>query len=97
MTSGRTRGGTDPERVRSGRRMAVDIEAPRDRTVCFTVSDDERDAIDQVAAMLRRTRSSVLTRIVIGFVEDALEGGEPERLLELHREVSQTIQSTRRS
>lgn len=85
----------DPDRVRSGRRMAVDIDAPRDRTVCFTVSDGERDSVDQIAAMLRRTRSSILTRIVLGFVEDTLEGKGLERLEELQGEIRQVMKGGR--
>lgn len=74
------------DRIRSGRRLAVDIDAPRDRTVCFTVSENERQAIDALAACLGRTRSSVLTKIVTAFVADWDEGDEPERILGLFRE-----------
>lgn len=74
------------DRIRSGRRLAVDIDAPRDRTVCFMVSEDERLAIDALAACLSRTRSSVLTRIVTAFVADWKDGDEPERMLGLFRE-----------
>ena len=80
-----------PEGIRSGRRFAVDIDAPRDRTVCFTVSEDERQAIDALALCLSRTRSSVLTRIVTAFVADALEGEEPGRLLELFGECRKAV------
>ena len=61
-------------RVRSGRRLAVDIESPRDQTVCFTVSKEEKEAIDALAAKVGRTRSSILARMVVAFVED--EEGE---------------------
>ena len=71
------------DRIRSGRRLAVDIDAPRDRTVCFTVSEDERVAVDVLAASLSRTRSSVLTKIVTAFVADWNDGDEPERILSL--------------
>lgn len=74
------------DRVRSGRRFAVDIDAPRDRTVCFTVSENERQAIDGLAASQSRTRSSILTKIVTAFVEDWEAGAEPERVLELFRD-----------
>lgn len=74
------------DRVRSGRRLAVDIDAPRDRTVCFMVSEDERKAIDQLAACLSRTRSAVLTKIVNAFIADWNEGDEPERSLALFQE-----------
>lgn len=74
------------DRIRSGRRLAVDIDAPRDRTVCFMVSEDERQAIDELAACLSRTRSAVLTKIVNAFVDDWNDGDNPERLLALFQE-----------
>lgn len=73
-------------RIRSGRRLAVDIDAPRDRTVCLMVSEDERQSIDELSACLSRTRSSVLTRIVTAFVADWNDGNDPERILALFRE-----------
>lgn len=75
-------------RIRSGRRLAADIEEPRDRTVCFTLSESERNAVDVLAAYLSRTRSSVLTRIVTAFVADFEQGGDPHRTLELFREMN---------
>lgn len=78
----------EPEnRVRSGRRFAVDIEAPRDKTVCFTVSEGERVAIDAMAASVNRTRSSVLVRIVNAFINDAEMEQGAENLLRLLDEV----------
>lgn len=74
------------DRVRSGRRLAVDIDAPRDRTVCFMVSEDERKAIDELAACLSRTRSAVLTKIVNAFITDWNDGDQPERILALLQE-----------
>ena len=79
------------DRIRSGRRLAVDIDAPRDRTVCFMVSEDERQAIDALAACLSRTRSSVLTKIVTAFVADWDEGDEPKRIIGLFREYRAPI------
>lgn len=77
---------TQDDRIRSGRRLAADIDTPRDRTVCFMVSEDERQAIDELAGCLSRTRSSVLTKIVTAFVADWKDSDEPERVLELFRE-----------
>jgi hypothetical protein len=74
------------DRIRSGRRLAVDIDAPRDRTVCFMVSEDERQAIDELAGCLSRTRSAVLTKIVTAFLDDWSDGDEPERILGLFQE-----------
>jgi hypothetical protein len=74
------------DRIRSGRRLAVDIDAPRDRTVCFMVSEDERLAIDELAACLSRTRSAVLTKIVNAFIADWNDGDDPERIRALFQE-----------
>ena len=61
-------------KVRPGRRFALEFECPRDQTVCFTVSKEEKQAIDRLAGQLRRTRSSFLTRIVVSFLDDAEAG-----------------------
>lgn len=76
-----------PEPVRSGRRFAVDIESPRDRTVCFTVSHEEQQAIDSLAASVQRTRSAVLVRIVNAFVKDAGSRSGAENLLGLLQDM----------
>ena len=77
---------TPDDRIRSGRRLAVDIDAPRDRTVCFMVSEDEKQAIDELAGCLSRTRSAVLTKIVNAFLDDWTDGDEPDRILSLFQE-----------
>ena len=78
----------DPDsKARSGRRYAVDIEAPRDQTVCFTVSADEKEAIDSLASSVNRTRSAVLVRIANAFVQDAAVGRGTEHLQALLDEV----------
>jgi len=82
------------DRIRSGRRLAVDIDAPRDRTVCFTVSEDERLAVDELAACLSRTRSSVLTKIVTAFVADWNTGDEATRILSLFHEYRAPMKQT---
>ena len=54
--------------------------------VCFTVSKVEKQAVDELAARLSRTRSSVLTKIVTAFIADWGDGGDPGRILDLFRE-----------
>lgn len=73
--------------VRSGRRFAVDIESPRDKTVCFTVSEEEQRAIDALAATVQRTRSAVLVRIVNAFVSDAVNRSGADNILQLLQEM----------
>jgi hypothetical protein len=78
---------TSEDRKRSGRRLAVDIDAPRDRTVCFMVSEDERVAIDSLADSVSRTRSSLLVRIVNAFMKDAGARAGADNVLELLQQV----------
>jgi len=59
--------------VKTGRRLAVNIDSPRDRTVCFMVSEEEKQAIDEIGVVIGRTRSAVLTRIVTSFVSSAFD------------------------
>lgn len=82
------------DRIRSGRRMAVDIDLPRDKTVCLMVSEDEREGIDALAASLNRTRSAVLARIVNAFVDDFAAGGEPGLTMSLFREFRDKAKTT---
>ena len=79
------------ERIRTGRRMAADMDTPRDKTVCMLVTEAEKQEIDDLAVRLSRTRSAVLAKIVTAFVADASEGGEPARLLELFGECREAM------
>jgi hypothetical protein len=60
--------------IKTGRRENPAIEGPRDRTVCFMVSEQEKMAVDRVAFCVQLTRSGVLARIVSGFIAAANEG-----------------------
>ena len=75
---------SDENRIRTGRRKAVDIDAPRDKTVCFMVSEEEKQAIDMIGLGINRTRSALLTRIVNTFAEGVLE---PESAADLAKEL----------
>ncbi|MCW1883089.1 hypothetical protein OKA04_00005 [Luteolibacter flavescens] len=35
------------ERIRTGRRMAAEIDTPRDKTVCMLVTEAEKQEIDE--------------------------------------------------
>ena len=63
---------SDVNRIRTGRRKAVDIDAPRDKTVCFMASEAEKTEIDLIGVGIQRTRSALLTRIVNIFVEGVM-------------------------
>lgn len=82
---------TDQGRIRSGRRFAVDINQPRDKTLGLMVSEDERRDIDVVAACMGRTRSSFLTLMALAFSEDCLEGGEPTKLMDFYEECRNAV------
>ena len=86
-----------PEGIRSGRRFAVDIEQPRDKTAGLMVSEAERNQIDIVAAHLGRTRSSFLTMMAVAFVEDCLAGGEPEKLLSFYEQCRSAVHGSSES
>ena len=58
----------DAGRVKTGRRKAVDIDLPRDKTLCFMVSDEEKSNTDLIGAAIKRTRSALLAKIVNSFV-----------------------------
>jgi hypothetical protein len=53
--------------VRTGRRENPAIEGPRDRTVCFMLSEQEKTAVDRVAFCLNRTRSGALANVAANF------------------------------
>ena len=63
-------------RVRTGRRENPAIKGPRDKTVCFMLSDEEKVALDRLAFCLNLTRSGVLANIVVEFVTAAQGGKE---------------------
>lgn len=63
---------SDEHRIRTGRRKAVDIDAPRDKTVCFMTSEAEKAQIDLIGVGIQRTRSALLTRIVNTFVDGVM-------------------------
>ncbi|MBK1830903.1 hypothetical protein JIN77_09210 [Verrucomicrobiaceae bacterium R5-34] len=54
----------------------MDMDAPRDKTVCFMVSETEKNQIDLVGVGIKRTRSALLTRIVSTFVDGVMAEDE---------------------
>lgn len=57
--------------VKTGRRENPAIAGPRDKTVCFMLSEEEKLAVDRLALCLNITRSGLLAKIVVSFVEAA--------------------------
>ena len=60
--------------VRTGRRENPSIDGPRDRTVCFMLSEQEKQAVDRVAFCMHLTRSGILANVVAMFVSAAGSG-----------------------
>jgi hypothetical protein len=58
-------------RQKTGRRPADERESPRDKTVCFLVSEDEKTAVDSLGVSTKLTRSAILAKIVTLFLESA--------------------------
>lgn len=62
------------ESVRTGRRENPAIDGPRDKTVCFMLSEQEKQAVDRVAFCMHLTRSGILANVVALFVGAAGSG-----------------------
>ena len=60
--------------VKTGRRENPAIDVPRDKTVCFMLSDGEKFAVDRLAFCVNLTRSAVLAKIVEAFATAAEPG-----------------------
>lgn len=59
---------------RTGHRPGRDPDDPRNTTVCFMVSETERDMIDALGFCTNRRRSAILTQIVTTFIDGAKSG-----------------------
>jgi len=57
--------------VKTGRRENPAINGPRDRTVCFMLSEPEKDSVDRLALCMDLTRSGILANVVVQFVAAA--------------------------
>ena len=57
--------------VRTGRRENPAINGPRDRTVCFMLSEAEKQTVDRLAFCVHLTRSGLLANVVTQFVTAA--------------------------
>jgi hypothetical protein len=64
------------ENIKTGRRENPAIDGPRDKTVCFMLSDEEKQAVDRVAFCVHLTRSGLLAKIVAPFIAATENGGD---------------------
>lgn len=69
------------ESIKTGRRENPTIDGPRDKTVCFMLSEDEKRAVDRVAFCVHLTRSGLLAKIVASFIA-ATENGNAAKAAE---------------
>jgi hypothetical protein len=67
--------------IKTGRRENPAINGPRDQTVCFMLSNAEKDSVDRLAFCMQLTRSGVLANVVAHFVT-ATEGTRRGRAAE---------------
>jgi hypothetical protein len=59
---------TETGAKKTGRRANPAIDGPRDRTVCFMLSEAEKEAVDRLAFCMNLTRSGVLANVIAQFV-----------------------------
>lgn len=70
--------------IKTGRRENPAINGPRDRTVCFMLSEPEKYSVDRLAFCVHLTRSGILAKLVTTFVaatEDSKAGRTAEKEL----------------
>jgi hypothetical protein len=60
--------------IKTGRRENPAINGPRDRTVCFMLSEAEKDYVDRLGFCVQLTRSGILANLVTMFVAAADAG-----------------------
>lgn len=63
---------------KTGRRPQGEMDAPRDKTICFMVSENEKAAVDALGLATNRTRSATLAKMVTLFL-GSVEGKEASR------------------
>lgn len=71
----------EAEPIRTGRRQNPAVEQPRDKTVCFMLSEGEKGGVDRLAFCMHLTRSGMLAKIITKFVA-ATENSKAARLAE---------------
>jgi len=60
--------------TKTGRRDNPSIDGPRDKTVCFMLSENEKLELDRLAYCLNLTRTGLLANIVAPFIASAKGG-----------------------
>jgi hypothetical protein len=71
--------GATESKIMTGRRANPAIDGPRDNTVCFMLSKNEKFELDRLAFCINLTRSGLLAKVVAQFIaatEDTKQGRE---------------------
>jgi hypothetical protein len=74
MTKQETSPRVESRTVRTGRRRAVDIDSPRDQTVCFMLSAEEKAEVDALSMASNLTRSAILAKLTTLFLAGTAGG-----------------------
>jgi hypothetical protein len=67
--------------IKTGRRENPAVQEPRDKTVCFMLSEGEKHVVDRLAFCMHLTRSGILARIITKFLT-ATENSKAARIAE---------------
>jgi len=67
----------------TGHRPLLAKAEPRNKTVCFNLSETEKMNLDKLCMALNSTRSRLISELVVGFIDTALGDGDENVIAEL--------------
>jgi hypothetical protein len=74
--------------ARTGRRPVLAKAEPRNKTVCFTLSETEKLNLDKLCMSMNSTRSALISHLLVEFVDSAMSGGDLAGIMELFEKAS---------
>lgn len=80
---------------KTGRRPSEERATPRDKTICFMVSEDEKVAVDTMGVCMRLTRSAILAKIISLYLESTDESKSENDHKASEKELLQFIKKGR--
>lgn len=86
---------TETPQQKTGRRPTEERIAPRDKTICFMVSEEEKVAVDTMGVCMRLTRSAILAKIVSLYIESTDENKSEKDQKASENELLQFIEKGR--
>ncbi|WP_269537769.1 hypothetical protein [Cerasicoccus fimbriatus] len=81
-----------PQRIR---RKADEMDSPRDKTVCFMLSKEEKAAVDTLGICTRLTRSALLAKITTIYLNATNESRSLEEQRASENQLLEFIEETR--